>query len=122
MEKRNVFIEMFLILITAWWSMVLVVNDKLFHNRPEFFYTFQEIGNEAKWASIFILSLISLILGLVWRKAWMRKISLLSSTFLYGMMAAGFILAKQPLNTGVGVYFAIALLALWGTRDVKDDE
>ncbi|WP_210607853.1 hypothetical protein [Priestia flexa] len=122
MYKHYRFIELFLVVITSWWLIVLSLNQTLFHDRPELFYTFEKVGNQTQWTSVFLLSLLFHLLGLVWEKSFVHKVALIFSTFLYGTIAAGFILSKQPLSTGVGVYFAISLLALWGLREVKSND
>ena len=122
MHNNKRFIDFFLIVITGWWSIVLFLNERLFQDLPELFYTFQKVGNQNQWVSVFLLSLLFHLLGLLWGKSFIHKVALMFATFLYGTMAAGFILSKQPLSTGVGVYFAISLLALWGLREVKDHE
>lgn len=122
MRKQIPVIELFLTIITGWWAIALLLNDKLFESRPELFYTFQKVANEEPWGSIFVLISISLILGLIDGQIWLRRLSLVATTFLYGLMTAGFILSKQPLSTGIGVYFAIAVLSLWRLREVKEDE
>lgn len=122
MNKQFICIKLFLIIITSWWSIVLFSNDHLFRDRAELFYVFKKVGTQDHWASVFLVSLLLYILGFVWEKIFIQKLSFFFSFFLYGTMSAGFILSKNPLSTGLGIYIGIAFLALCALRDVDDNE
>ncbi|KGX91169.1 hypothetical protein N781_05180 [Pontibacillus halophilus JSM 076056 = DSM 19796] len=120
MRSKVPCIELFYVMITGWWAVILYANQDLFRSVPEI-YLFYTIADQGAWGSLFAFVACCLVLGMTSGKAFMRRLALFMCAVLYGIVSAGFMMADVP-NTGSGVYFAIAVLALWRIREVKADE
>jgi hypothetical protein len=114
---RNVpIIECFLSIISIWWTIVLY-NSSDFFRVPKAFEPLAGIDNFG-WGSIFLVAAGLKIYGILVHKRWIRRVGLTFSVFLYALICSGYILV-DPMSTGTGVYFALAVLALYQIREVK---
>jgi hypothetical protein len=111
-------IELFLVIVTVWWSIILFNNITMLDNTPYLLKGLAEPG-ELVWGVIFVLTTVILLLGVVLESFALRKLGLFLCFFLYGLITAGYILA-DPFRTATGTYFAICLLSIYGTREVGD--
>ena len=111
-------VEVFLSIISCWWSFVLF-NTTEFFRVPQQFDGLSKIGDG--WGFIFLLAAFLKIYGILAHKRGIRRIGLTFSVFLYALIASGYILSGDAINTGTGVYFALAVLALYQIREVKDN-
>lgn len=111
-------IECFLSIVSIWWSIVLFISPAFFRV-PKEFEGLGKIGEG--WGFIFLLAAFLKIYGILAHKRWIRRVGLTFSVFLYALIASGYILAGDAINTGTGVYFALAVLALYQIREVKDN-
>lgn len=109
-------VECFLSIISVWWSIVLFNNDEFFRV-PKVFEPLAKI--EEGWGYVFLAAAFLKIIGIILDKYWVRRIGLTFSVFLYALIASGYILAGDGMSTGTGVYFALAVLALYQIREVK---
>lgn len=110
-------IEGFLSLVSVWWAIVIFNHDDFFRV-PKVYEGLAVLGKYG-WGSIFLLAAFLKILGILTEKIWLRKIGLTFSMFLYGLIASGYILVGDAMDTGTGTYFALSFLALYGVREVK---
>ena len=115
---RNVpIIECFLSIISIWWSIVLFNTDDFFRV-PKAFEPLAAIDDG--WGFIFLTAAFLKIIGIILDKNWLRRVGLTFSVFLYALIASGYTLVGDVINTGTGVYFALAVLALYQIREVKN--
>lgn len=121
MVRKIPAIEMCLSMISIWWAIVLFNNDEMFNMLPTRLEGLAGI-QESGWAIVFTISAFVKVLGVALMNKGLRKTGLIFSAFLYGLVASGYILADNVLNTGTGVYFSLSVLALWGIREVSLDE
>ncbi|MDQ0880955.1 hypothetical protein [Peribacillus sp. V2I11] len=68
---------------------------------------------------MFLLAAFLKIFGIIIAKEWVRKVGLVFFMFLYALIASGYILSGEAMNTATGVYLALAVLALYGIHEVK---
>jgi hypothetical protein len=111
-------IELFLTIITFWWSFILFRTMTMLDNTPRLLKGFAKLG-EMGWGFIFVAAAVILLLGVILEKNALRKFGLMLCFFMYGLITAGYILA-DPINTATGTYFAICLLSIYGMREVGD--
>ncbi len=109
-------VECFLSIISVWWAIVLFFDEGFFRV-PKVYDPLAAI--EDGWGYVFLTAAFLKIIGIILDKNWVRRVGLSFSVFLYALIAAGYILAGDAIHTGTGVYFALAVLALYQIREVK---
>lgn len=122
MISRIPIIELFLSIISLWWACICFGNPHLFDNLPEFYVVFAKVSQEVGWGCVFVAAAAIKVLGILLQKSWMRKLGLTMSAFLYGLISAGFILSGHFLVHSTGTYFALSVLAIWGIREVNEND
>lgn len=122
MYLRNVpIIEAGLSLVSIWWSVILFANDDMFNDLPKQYEVFGEISQETGWGIFFVIAAFIKVAGLVWDKKFLRITGLYMSTFLYALIATGYILSDTPLRPGTGIHFTLMIFALWTIREVRQN-
>lgn len=111
-------IEVTLSLISSWWAIVLFNTPDMFQKSPYIYEFFSSVATEKKWAILFLFGALVKIIGLVFRNRWLRKSGLLISAFIYSLIAASYYLGTGWFSIGFGTFTAIAIMALWGIREV----
>jgi hypothetical protein len=111
-------IEVVLTIISSWWAAVMFNTPDLFENSPNIYEFFTHFGNEKQLGIVFIVGAGVKIIGLAARKAILRKAGLLISAFIYSMISVAYFMGSGWFSIGFGTFIAIALLALWGIREV----
>lgn len=119
MKSQIPIIELFLSIISLWWAFICFSNPHLFDHIPQMLNVFAKVSQEVGWGFVFISAALIKILGILLQKYWIRRVGLLLSALLYGLITAGLILSKEPLTHSTGTYFAMTVLAMWGAREVK---
>lgn len=111
-------IEVVLTIISSWWAAVMFNTPDLFEKSPNIYEFFTHFGNEKQLGVVFIVGAGVKIIGLAARKAILRKAGLLISAFIYSMISVAYFMGSGWFSIGFGTFIAIALLALWGIREV----
>jgi hypothetical protein len=111
-------IEVVLTIISCWWAVVMFNTPDLFEESPNIYGFFTTFSNEKHLGIVFIVGAAVKIIGLAARKAILRKAGLLISAFIYAMISVAYFMGSGWFSIGFGTFIAIALLALWGIREV----
>jgi hypothetical protein len=111
-------VEIALSLLSFWWAFVLFKTPDMFDHLPELYEIFGHISTEIHWAIVFIIAAFLKIIGVFIGHRIFRKIGLIFSFILYGLISAGFFLSMGMPNINAGTYAIISLMAIWGVREV----
>ena len=111
-------IDFILSIISSWWAIVLL-NTDLFSRQPETYSFFGNIATEDQWAILFIVAAAVKIIGIVINNSLLRKLGLVMSAFIYGLIAYAYMIGIGWFSVGFGTFFAMSIMALWGIREVK---
>jgi hypothetical protein len=111
-------IEVVLTIISSWWAVVLFNSPGLFKESPNIYSFFDQFSNEKHLALVFVVGAVVKIIGLAARIIFLRKAGLLISAFIYAMISVAYFMGSGWFSIGFGTFIAIALLALWGIREV----
>ncbi|PAF19763.1 hypothetical protein [Terribacillus saccharophilus] len=111
-------IEVVLTIISSWWAVVMFNTPNLFETSPNIYDFFSHFGNEKQLGVVFVVGAGVKIIGLAARKVILRKAGLLISAFIYSMISVAYFMGSGWFSIGFGTFIAIALLALWGIREV----
>lgn len=117
--KRIPIVEVYLSCVSIWWAVCLFGNKHTILNVPKLLSPFAEFGQSA-WASVFLVGAFLKVYGILTEVMWLRKLGLIFSFVLYGLITAGYILSGHLLNPGTGIYFMMTVLALLSNRMVGE--
>ncbi|POD46296.1 hypothetical protein BKM15_25995 [Pseudomonas syringae pv. syringae] len=113
-------IEVILSIISSWWAVVLFNSPEMFEKLPKTYEFFEAVGPEHRWAIMFSVAAFIKILGITLKCPLLRKIGLVSSAIIYGLLAAGYYLGAGWFSIGFGTFAAMSLMAFWGVREVGE--
>ena len=117
--SRIPIIDFILSLISTWWAIVLILNPNLFSEYPQQYNAFGKILPEYGWMIMFIVAASVKVVGIFMEMRFLRKIGLIMSAVIYSLIVYCFINSTGGQSTGIGTYFAMATMALWGIREVE---
>ena len=112
-------IEVILSLISSWWAIVFLMSSDLFSEYPGTYAAFSEIAPITWWAVLFIVSALTKVIGIIAHVAWIRKLGLILSAVIYGLISYCYLDSVGWFSIGFGTFFAMSVMALWGVREVK---
>lgn len=121
-------VEILSTLTALWWTLLLLGTPRMFQTNPSF-NGLAEHGQEREWGVItWVLSLLGLRV-LLGASATVRFCAMAANFMLWMLVALNlahaapwfrsrFLWFALPVNTGVGVYTALALLSLWAMKNI----
>lgn len=111
-------IEVGLSILSTCLAMVLYSTPQMFDRLPQTYEFFKAFAPEYVWATIFLLAAVTKLLGLATKRRKIRKIGLVGSTFIYGLIASAYFLGSGWFNIGFFTYAVLAFMALFAVREV----
>lgn len=120
-SKRQVpvpIIEVGFSILSISLSLILFGSPEMFDSLPQTYEFFREIASESLWATVFLLAALTKILGLVTKRNGIRRVGLLASTVIYGLIASAYFLGAGVFSIGFSTYAVLAFMALFAVREV----
>lgn len=111
-------IEFILSIISSWWAFVFLNSPNLFTRFPEQYSSFERIAPVSSWATLFIAAAAVKIIGIIIQVSWLRKLGLVLSAIMYGLISYCYMDSVGFFSIGFGTFFALLIMALWGIREV----
>lgn len=111
-------IEVGFSILSLCLAVVLFGNSDMFENLPSTYEFFSAVAPEYAWATLFLLAALTKLLGLATKKRNVRKVGLLASTLIYGLIASAYFLGSGWLNIGFFTYAVLSFMALFAVREV----
>lgn len=111
-------IEVGFSILSLCLAMVLYGKPDMFDRLPDTYEFFKAFAPEYVWATIFLLAAVTKLLGLATEKKNIRKLGLIGSTFIYGLIASAYFLGSGWFNIGFFTYAVLSFMALFAVREV----
>lgn len=99
-------------------ALILYSKPDMFDRLPNTYEFFKALAPEYVWATIFLLAAVTKLLGLATKKRNIRKIGLVGSTLIYGLIASAYFLGSGWFNIGFFTYAVLSFMALFAVREV----
>ncbi|PAD35988.1 hypothetical protein [Terribacillus saccharophilus] len=118
-QKAIPFFEVYVCLISAYISVVLLVSD-IFEKDANFYQYMTAVMPAVAWGLVAFAASVLIALGLVLNCRWLRIGGLAISMFFYVFLATSSMLDFP--NMSAGVYFITALMSLLSIFYVRFSE
>lgn len=111
-------IEVGFSILSTCLAMVLYSRPQMFDRLPETYEFFKAFAPEYVWATIFLIAALTKLLGLATKKKLVRKLGLIGSTLIYGLIASAYFLGSGWFSIGFFTYAVLSFMALFAMREV----
>lgn len=111
-------IEVGFSILSTCLAITLFGSSNMFDRLPKTYEFFKAFAPENAWAVIFLLAAITKLLGLATRKRIIRKIGLIASTGIYGLIASAYFLGSGWFSIGFFTFAVLSFMALFAVREV----
>lgn len=115
-------VEFIVTYISLGWAFVLLTNKDIFEQSSNF-NKIESIAQYEWVVGVICLTLATIkIIGMSLHNDRVRWLGLIGSSVFWMLMSASFLFSEDKIefNTGFVVYSAVAILALWTSKEVMN--
>lgn len=111
-------IEVGFSILSTCLAIIMFGSDDLFNKLPKTYEFFKAFAPENVWGAIFLWAALTKLLGLATKKRSIRKVGLIASTVIYGLIASVYFLGAGWFSIGFFTFAVLSFMALFAVREV----
>lgn len=111
-------IEIGFSILSTCLAIVLIGSPNMFDRLPDTYEFFKAFASEQVWAYLFLTAAATKLLGIFTKNHKIRKVGLLGSTLIYGLIASAYFLGAGWFSIGFFTYAVLSFMALFAVREV----